>query len=143
MLLEAHHAAARKIVLAVHRDLEQLETGRNVSLDLQLQISQNLNALARELHVTQARLCGRAYFAMTLLVLHTRDTLVEHPLLAGEQPAIEELVERVLVRAGLPDGELVHGARHHLPRAQFTQPLLDQRRLVRILAPLVVEQLLP
>jgi len=50
MALEAHHAAARKIVLAVHRDLEQLETGRDVSLELQSQISQHLNALARELH---------------------------------------------------------------------------------------------
>ncbi|EOD28410.1 hypothetical protein EMIHUDRAFT_253095 [Emiliania huxleyi CCMP1516] len=58
MLLEAHHAAARKIVLAVHRDLEQLETGRNVSLDLQLQISQNLNALARELHELERLLPG-------------------------------------------------------------------------------------
>ena len=50
MALEAHHAAARKIVLAVHRDLEQLETGRDVSLNIQSQISQHLNALARELH---------------------------------------------------------------------------------------------
>ena len=58
MLLEAHHATARKIVMAVHRDLEQLETGRNVSLDLQLQISQNLNALARELHELERLLPG-------------------------------------------------------------------------------------
>ena len=41
-----------------HRDLEQLETGRNVSLDLQLQISQNLNALARELHELERLLPG-------------------------------------------------------------------------------------
>jgi len=58
MALDAHHAAARKILLAVHRDLEQLETGRDVSLEIQSQISQHLNALARELHELELLLPG-------------------------------------------------------------------------------------
>ena len=48
MALAAHHASARKHVLAVDQLLEQLETGRDTSVQLQSQISQHLNALARE-----------------------------------------------------------------------------------------------
>ena len=44
--LAAHHASARKIVLAVDQQLEQLETGRDTSLQLQSEISQHLNLLA-------------------------------------------------------------------------------------------------
>lgn len=58
MALEAHHAAARKIGLKVDSDLEQLETGKNVSLELQSQISQHLNALKRELHELERLLPG-------------------------------------------------------------------------------------
>mmetsp|Transcript_20828 Transcript_20828/g.53160 ORF Transcript_20828/g.53160 Transcript_20828/m.53160 type:complete len:224 (+) Transcript_20828:84-755(+) len=45
---EQRHASARKIVLSVNQLLEQLESGRDTSVDLQSQISQHLNALARE-----------------------------------------------------------------------------------------------
>ena len=48
MALDAHHASARKIVLTVNQLLEKLESGRDTSLTLQSQISQHLNALARE-----------------------------------------------------------------------------------------------
>ncbi len=51
--LEAHHSAARKIVLTVDQLLVQLETGRNTSVSLQSQISQHLNALARELQLLE------------------------------------------------------------------------------------------
>ena len=53
--LTAHHASARKIVLAVDQLLEQLETGRDTSLALQTQISQNLNALAREVQALEEK----------------------------------------------------------------------------------------
>jgi Golgi SNAP receptor complex protein 2 len=46
--LTAHHAAARKIVMTVDQMLESLESGRDTSLSLQAEISQHLNALARE-----------------------------------------------------------------------------------------------
>lgn len=46
--LTAHHAAARKIVMSVDTQLESLESGRDTSLTLQSEISQHLNALARE-----------------------------------------------------------------------------------------------
>ena len=51
--LAAHHAAARKIVMAVDHQLEQLETGRDTSLNLQSEISQSLNALAREVQALE------------------------------------------------------------------------------------------
>jgi Golgi SNAP receptor complex protein 2 len=51
--LTAHHASARKIVLAVDTLLEQLETGRDTSLSLQSEISQHLNMLAREVQALE------------------------------------------------------------------------------------------
>lgn len=51
---EQRHASARKIVLSVNSLLEQLESGRDTSLDLQSQISQHLNALAREVQALEA-----------------------------------------------------------------------------------------
>ena len=45
--LSAHHTSARKIVLSVDQNLETLETGRDTSLGLQTEISQQLNMLAR------------------------------------------------------------------------------------------------
>lgn len=56
MALAAHHASARKIVLAVDQLLEQLETGRDTSLQLQSQISQHLNTLAREVQALEGLL---------------------------------------------------------------------------------------
>ena len=53
---EQRHASARKIVLSVNQLLEQLESGRDTSLDLQSQISQHLNALAREVQALEALL---------------------------------------------------------------------------------------
>ena len=54
--LTAHHAAARKIVLSVDQLLESLETGRDTSVTLQSEISQHLNALAREVQALEAEL---------------------------------------------------------------------------------------
>ena len=54
--LEAHHAAARKYVLNTHRALELLESGQDTSLEMQSQISQDLNALARELEQLEEQL---------------------------------------------------------------------------------------
>ena len=53
MALDAHHAAARKIVLTVNQLLEQPESGRDTSLNLQSEISQHLNALAREVQALE------------------------------------------------------------------------------------------
>ena len=54
--LAAHHAAARKIVLHVDQLLESLETGRDTSLNLQSEISQHLNTLAREVQALEAEI---------------------------------------------------------------------------------------
>lgn len=54
--LSAHHASARKIVLSVDQNLESLETGRDTSLQLQTEISQQLNMLAREVHALEQEL---------------------------------------------------------------------------------------
>ena len=54
--LTAHHASARKIVLAVDQLLEHLETGRDTSLALQSEISQHLNMLAREVQALEDEL---------------------------------------------------------------------------------------
>jgi Golgi SNAP receptor complex protein 2 len=54
--LAAHHASARKIVLAVDQLLENLETGRDTSLQLQSEISQHLNLLAREVQALEDEL---------------------------------------------------------------------------------------
>jgi len=54
--LEAHHAAARKYVLNTHKALELLESGQDTSLEMQSQISQDLNALARELEQLEEQL---------------------------------------------------------------------------------------
>ena len=54
--LMAHHAAARKIVMTVDQQLEQLETGRDTSLNLQSEISQSLNALACEVQALEQEL---------------------------------------------------------------------------------------
>ena len=51
--LSAHHTSARKIVLSVDQNLETLETGRDTSLGLQTEISQQLNMLAREVHALE------------------------------------------------------------------------------------------
>ena len=48
MALDAHHANARKLVLTVNEQLQALESGQDTSVGLQSLISQNLNALARE-----------------------------------------------------------------------------------------------
>ncbi len=53
---EQRHASARKIVLSVNQLLEQLESGRDTSLEVQSQISQHLNALAREVQALEALL---------------------------------------------------------------------------------------
>ena len=54
--LEAHHAAARKIVLTVYQALEQLESGQDTSLELQSSVCAQLNALARELQDMEEQL---------------------------------------------------------------------------------------
>ena len=54
--LSAHHASARKIVLAVDQLLEHLESGRDTSLELQSEISQHLNMLAREVAALELEL---------------------------------------------------------------------------------------
>ena len=55
--LTAHHASARKIVLTVDQQLEQLESGRdNASTALMSQISQHLNMLAREVQALEDKL---------------------------------------------------------------------------------------
>jgi Golgi SNAP receptor complex protein 2 len=47
--LPAHHAQARKVAFMIDQQLQQLESGHDTSLAMQSQISQNLNALAREI----------------------------------------------------------------------------------------------
>ena len=54
--LAAHHASARKIVLSVDQLLEHLETGRDTSLQLQSELSQHLNMLAREVQALEEEL---------------------------------------------------------------------------------------
>lgn len=56
MALAQRHASARKIVLSNNLLLEQLESGRDTSLELQSQISQHLNTLAREVQALEGLL---------------------------------------------------------------------------------------
>ena len=51
--LEAHHASARKILLAVQQQLDLLETGRDTSIEIQSEISQRLNTLSREVQTIE------------------------------------------------------------------------------------------
>lgn len=60
MALSAHHASARKIVLTVDQLLEQLEGGHDTSVGLQSQVSQHLNALAREVQALEELLPSEA-----------------------------------------------------------------------------------
>ena len=51
--LEAHHASARKTLLAVQQQLDLLETGRDTSIEIQAEISQRLNTLSREVQTIE------------------------------------------------------------------------------------------
>ncbi len=51
--LEAHHASARKILIAVQQQLDLLETGRDTSIEIQSEISQRLNTLSREVQTIE------------------------------------------------------------------------------------------
>ena len=51
--LEAHHASARKILLAVQQQLDLLETGRDTSIEIQSEISRRLNTLSREVQTIE------------------------------------------------------------------------------------------
>ena len=53
LALEAHHTQARKILLSVKEQLGHLESGKDTSIQLQANISQQLNTLARELHAIE------------------------------------------------------------------------------------------
>ena len=60
MALDAHHANARKLVLTVNEQLQALESGQDTSVGLQSLISQNLNALAREVQELEGLLAAVA-----------------------------------------------------------------------------------
>ena len=60
MALDAHHANSRKLVLTVNEQLQALESGQDTSVGLQSLISQNLNALAREVQELEGLLAAVA-----------------------------------------------------------------------------------
>ena len=68
MALDAHHANARKLVLTVNEQLQALESGQDTSVGLQSLISQNLNALAREVQELEGLLAAVAQTGSTRAV---------------------------------------------------------------------------
>ena len=56
--LDAHYTIARRVAFQVEEQLQELETGRDTSMQFQGNISTNLNQLARELGTLEALLAN-------------------------------------------------------------------------------------
>jgi septal ring factor EnvC (AmiA/AmiB activator) len=101
MALSAHHASARKIVLTVDRLLDELESGRDVSMAMQSQISQHLNTLARELEALERLLpeqtADRSLWRKKINQLHEQSNSQRAALgkfMSKQQQHVREMEER-------------------------------------------------
>ena len=108
MALDAHHANARKLVLTVNEQLQALESGQDTSVGLQSLISQNLNALAREVQELEGLLAAvapgsRGLWRKKITQLTDESASLRHALgkYASSRSAQQrELEEREAVLAG-------------------------------------------
>ena len=115
MALDAHHANARKLVLTVNEQLQALESGQDTSVGLQSLISQNLNALAREVQELEGLLAAvapgsRGLWRKKITQLTDESASLRHALgkYASSRSAQQrELEEReALLAGGRGGGEL-------------------------------------
>ena len=108
MALDAHHANARKLVLTVNEQLQALESGQDTSVGLQSLISQNLNALAREVQELEGLLAAvapgsRGLWRKKITQLTDESASLRHALgkYASSRSAQQrELEERLALLAG-------------------------------------------